>query len=210
LRNPDELKVLKQTLRAISSSLTDVINLANGWAAPDTRGILHLPVELLANIFEQVVVDDPLHDKAENALRISDDWRHELVELFLARCTKPMIRARFDRDAKEKKHNIWESVSRSSFTDSSFMGLVESLPKDSTFRGFSVVYNNLDDGHQAINALAQSQQSGRFTHLEHLGISCTAASGLRTRNCGWPISIRRRYGNIVLLGTACAQITTLR
>ncbi len=47
------------------------------------------------------------------------------------------------------------------------------MPADSTLRGFLFVYNNLDDGHQAIDALAESRNFGRLAaNLEHLGFSC--------------------------------------
>ncbi len=190
----DGLKALKQTLDAISSSLADAITLVKDspfrGGVQDARGILHLPAELLANIFEQAVANGPL--KVRKAIRISnvckrfrsialnipslwdavsDDWRHELVELLLARCNKPMIQARFDSNLKKTRDTYG---SKSSFSDSSFMGIVESLPTNSVWRGFSVVYNDLDDGRQAVAALAESYKSGRFAHLEHIGISCRA------------------------------------
>jgi len=190
----DGLKALKQTLDAISSSLADAITLVKDsplrGGVQDAHGILHLPAELLANIFEQAVADGPL--KVIKAIRISnvcksfrsialnipslwddvsDDWRRELVELLLARCNKPMIQARFNSDLKETR-KTYGYKSESSFSDSSFMGIVESLPINSVLQGFSVVYNDLDDGRQAVAALADFYKSGRFAHLQHLGMSC--------------------------------------
>ncbi len=205
MRNLDELKALKQTLRAITSSLADAMKLAKGSSLRDrrnARGILHLPHELLANIFEQAVTSTstvgPINDKVEKALSIShvckqfrtialsipylwddisDEWRPGLVKLLLSRCNKPMIRARYNSNLKQA-FKLKTSRPKSSFLDSSFMRLVESMPTDSTLCGFSVDCFDLNDGREAIAALEDMHKAGRLTHLEHLGISCNGGNGV--------------------------------
>ncbi len=122
------------------------------------------------------------------------------MKLLLSRCNKPMIRARYNSNLKQA-FKLKTSRPKSSFLDSSFMRLVESMPTDSTLCGFSVDCFDLNDGREAIAALEDMHKAGRLTHLEHLGISCNGGNGVFQSD--------GVFEKVSSLETACAQIIVL-
>lgn len=184
LKDLPQLQQLKETLDAITSSLVVAIHSDGpGARKPITRktskspgpGILQLPDEILANIFEISYIDAIHISHACRRFRslalsipalwdsISDYATPHMVELYLSRCQNPSLGFRFHAGLSADFYSP-----KSSFAKSSFMNLVS--PKVAAWYNIHVLYDSLEDGHNAITALTEASQSGCFPNLDTLCI----------------------------------------